>query len=60
MKILTITTAFQAALFFCFCNSNLYAQDEKVSVSQNPKFENLLNEKRKIIASITINDVYKM
>lgn len=60
MKILTITTAFQAALFFCFCNSNLYAQDEKVSVSQNPKFENLLNEKRKINASITVNDVYKI
>ena len=60
MKILTITTTFQAVLFFCFCNSNLYAQDEKISVSQNPKFENLLNEKRKINASITINDVYKI
>ena len=60
MKILTITTTFQAALFFCFCNSNLFAQDEKVSVFQNPKFENLLNEKRKINASITVNDVYKI
>lgn len=60
MKILTITTAFQTALFFCFCNSNLYAQDEKVSVSQNPKFENLLNEKRKINTSIIVNDVYKI
>ena len=60
MKILTITTAFQTALFFCFCNSNLYAQDEKVSVSQNPKFENLLNEKRKLNTSIIVNDVYKI
>ena len=60
MKILTISTAFQCSLFFLFCNSNLYAQDEKVGVSQNPKFENLLNEKRKINPSITINDIYKI
>ena len=60
MKILTISTAFQCTLFFLFCNSNLYAQDEKVSLSQNQKFENLLNEKRKINASITINDIYKI
>ena len=52
--------AFQAILIFHFFNSNLYAQDEKVSVSQNPKFENLLNEKRKINASITVNDIYKI
>ena len=28
--------------------------------SQNSKFENLLNEKRKINASITVNDIYKI
>jgi hypothetical protein len=60
MKILTLTTAFQSLLIFCLFNTNLFAQDEKVSVSQNPKFENLLNEKRKINASITINDIYKI
>ena len=60
MKILTLATAFQCAIIFCLSNSNLYAQDEKVSVSQNPKFENLLNEKRKINASITVNDIYKI
>ncbi len=60
MKITTISSAFQGALFFCLCSSNLFAQDEKVSVSQNPKFENLLNEKRKINASITVNDIYKI
>lgn len=32
----------------------------KVSVSQDPKFEQLLNEKRKINSSITINDRYKI
>jgi hypothetical protein len=60
MKILIFATAFQSAIFFCLCNSNLYAQDEKVNVSENPKFENLLNEKRKINASITVNDIYKI
>ena len=60
MKILTLATAFQCAIIFCLSNSNLYAQDEKVSVSQNPKYENLLNEKRKINASITVNDIYKI
>ena len=60
MKISPLTMAFQAILIFHFFNSNLYAQDEKVSVSQNPKFENLLNEKRKINASITVNDIYKI
>jgi len=52
--------AFQAILIFPFFNSNLYAQDEKVTVYQNSKFENLLNEKRKINASITVNDIYKI
>jgi len=60
MKISTFATAFQSAIFFCLCNSNLYAQDEKVNVSENQKFENLLNEKRKINASITVNDIYKI
>jgi len=60
MKILTIKTLSKSVLFFLLINSNLFAQDEKVTVSQNPKFENLLNEKRKINASITVNDVYKI
>jgi hypothetical protein len=60
MKISPLAMAFQATLIFFYFNSNLYAQDEKVSVSQDPKFENLLNEKRKINASITINDIYKI
>ena len=60
MKISPLAMAFQATLIFFYFNSNLYAQDEKVSVSQDPKFENLLNEKRKINASITVNDIYKI
>ncbi|WP_396193849.1 SPOR domain-containing protein [Flavobacterium sp.] len=37
-----------------------YSQDGKVTVDQDPKFEQLLNEKRKINSSITINDRYKI
>ena len=60
MKILTLARTFKVIIIFYLGSSNLYAQDEKVSISQNPKFENLLNEKRKINASITINDIYKI
>lgn len=60
MKISLLNKTFQAIIVFSLWNSNLYAQDEKVSVSENPKFENLLKEKRKINASITVNDIYKI
>ena len=36
------------------------AQDQNVTVNQDPKFEQLLNEKRKINASLTVNDSYKI
>ena len=60
MKILNLKTTFQLALFFCFFSINLYSQVKNINVSQNPKFEKLLNEKRKINASITVNDIYKI
>ena len=41
-------------------SSYLYAQDQNVIVSQDPKFEQLLNEKRKINTSLTVNDSYKI
>lgn len=52
-------------LFFCLCplillTQKSLAQSGKVTVSQDPKFEQLLNEKRKINSSITINDRYKI
>lgn len=37
-----------------------FSQNGKVTVYQDPKFEQLLNEKRKINSSITINDRYKI
>ena len=39
---------------------NSYSQNEKVTVTQDSKFENLLSEKRRINSSITINDRYKI
>jgi hypothetical protein len=39
---------------------NLYAQNNNVTLNQDSKFEQLLNEKRKINSSITINDRYKI
>ena len=37
-----------------------FSQDGKVTVDQDVKFEQLLNEKRKINSSITSNDRYKI
>ena len=45
-------------LFQFNCFSSLQAQN--VSVYQDAKFEQILNEKRKINASITINNRYKI
>ena len=46
--------------FLVLLSQKSIAQVAKVSVSQDPKFEQLLNEKRKINSSITINDRYKI
>lgn len=55
----------KSKLFFTLClagflSQKSIAQDAKVTVNQDPKFEQLLNEKRKINSSITINDRYKI
>lgn len=39
---------------------HLLAQDKNSNIIQDPKFEQLLNEKRKINTSLTINDSYKI
>jgi hypothetical protein len=50
---------FSVCFLICFTQKSI-GQAAKVSVSQDPKFEQLLNEKRKINSSITINDRYKI
>jgi hypothetical protein len=39
---------------------NINAQDQNIALNQDPKFEQLLNEKRKINPSISVNDSYKI
>ena len=50
---------FTATVVFILTQKS-FCQEGKVTVSQDPKFEQLLNEKRKINSSITINDRYKI
>ncbi len=60
MKKVTFKMYHTIALALLFPAMNLYSQDTKMSVSQDVKFENLLKEKRRINASITVNDRYKI
>jgi hypothetical protein len=46
--------------FLLLFGKKSFCQEGNVNVSQDPKFEQLLNEKRKINSSITINDRYKI
>ncbi|WP_417942573.1 SPOR domain-containing protein [Flavobacterium sp. RS13.1] len=39
---------------------NINAQDQNISLNQDPKFEQLLNDKRKINTSINTNETYKI
>jgi hypothetical protein len=43
-----------------FLSANLSAQEASISVSQDLKFEQILTEKRKLNATITSNDRYKI
>jgi len=60
MRILTLKTGLLTGSLLVISCLKLYAQDANVSVTQDPKFEQLLNEKRKINASLTLNDRYKI
>ncbi len=60
MRILNLSTHTSALLLLTFIGVSCYAQEGNVSVSQDPRFEQLLKEKRKINPSITVNDRYKI
>jgi hypothetical protein len=60
MRIITIRKIFLSLLVLVALTSKMNAQDQNVTVSQDPKFEQLLNEKRKINASLTVSDSYKI
>ncbi|WP_073308648.1 sporulation protein [Flavobacterium terrae] len=60
MKTLTIKNLFYISILAIFNSLNIYSQEGKVTVNQDQRFEQLLNEKRKINNSITINDRFKI
>ena len=59
MKKLTFNTAFIIVIFMLLASSENFAQTG-VSVSQDSKFEQLLSEKRKLNATTTNTDRYKI
>ncbi|MNX34351.1 hypothetical protein D3C86_645950 [compost metagenome] len=60
MRILTIKNYVLLTVLLSFSTCYLQAQNQNITLNQDPKFEQLLNEKRKINTSITINDCYKI
>jgi hypothetical protein len=60
MKNLTKKEALKFQLFFLVFFSFNTIKAQSVSVNQDQKFEQILNEKRKLNASITINNRYKI
>ena len=60
MRILAIRKAFFTALTICFSFFNTSAQDGKITVKQDTKFEQLLNEKRKTNLSNAVDEGYKI
>ncbi len=46
--------------FLALPASKSFAQNAEISIEQDEKFMELLNEKRKINSSITVNDRYKI
>jgi archaellum biogenesis ATPase FlaH len=60
MRAINITKFIFTFLLVSMLPFKILAQVERTNVSQDPKFEQLLNEKRKINPSLTINDSYKI
>ena len=60
MKINTSKSLLFGTILFFALTTNLRAQNGNTTLTQDPKFEQLLAEKRKVNSSITINDRYKI
>ncbi|MGV8994975.1 MAG: SPOR domain-containing protein [Flavobacterium sp.] len=60
MKLYSAQPLFLCLVFLTFFNTKSVAQQGNVTVSQDPNFEQLLNEKRKINASLIANNRYKI
>jgi hypothetical protein len=60
MKILTMKKVLLLSFILSILSIKAIAQNSKTNVRQDPKFEQLLIEKRKINASIAVNERYKI
>ena len=60
MRILAVLKIISALIMVYFSISKVNAQEQIGTLSQDPKFEQLLNEKRKINTSLILNDSYKI
>ena len=60
MKLYSAQPLFLCLVFLTFFNTKSVAQQGNVTVSQDPNFEQLLNEKRKINSSLIANNRYKI
>ncbi|SHM82942.1 SPOR domain-containing protein [Flavobacterium chilense] len=60
MRILTDSKRVFLTLTMFTLAYNIHAQDQNLTLNQDPKFEQLLNDKRKINTSISTNDTYKI
>ena len=60
MKTNTLQAPILVLILTTLFSINSAAQSGKVSLSQDPKFEQLLNEKRKINVSMAANEGYKI
>ena len=60
MRILRPRKTLLPLLFIAFTSTALYSQESNITIQQDPKFDQLLKEKRKINSSITVNDRYKI
>ncbi|MDW8850389.1 SPOR domain-containing protein [Flavobacterium sp. MMLR14_040] len=60
MRILTPSKKVFLTLTMITLAYNINAQDQNLTLTQDPKFDQLLNDKRKINTSLTTNDTYKI
>ncbi len=60
MRILTLSKWLLPTIIFATLSNSLKAQNTKSTSNNESKFEKLLNEKRKIHASIALNEKYKI
>ena len=60
MRILTPSKRVFLTLTMLTLAYNINAQDQNLTLNQDPKFEQLLNDKRKINTSLTTNETYKI